>query len=154
MARVIAHRGNIDGPSKMENAPSHIDTAVNAGFDVEIDVWGVNGKLLLGHDEPKYSIRERSLSEILSVAWLHCKNLESILTIQEKFPNANYFWHQSDDFTFTSKGYIWTYPGKELTSKSVLVLPELQEERFTKYDPYGVCTDYPFNYKKLFEKAL
>ena len=27
--------------------------------------------------------------------------------------SLNYFWHQTDDFTLTSHGYIWTYPGKK-----------------------------------------
>ena len=26
--------------------------------------------------------------------------------------NCHYFWHQEDDYTITSKGIIWAYPGK------------------------------------------
>jgi hypothetical protein len=34
------------------------------------------------------------------------------------------FWHQNDDFTLTSKNYIWTYPGQPYTASSVIVMPE------------------------------
>jgi hypothetical protein len=27
---------------------------------------------------------------------------------------CHYFWHQEDDYTITSKGFIWVYPGKPL----------------------------------------
>ena len=30
--KLIAHRGNIDGPSEMENHPDHIQKALDAGF--------------------------------------------------------------------------------------------------------------------------
>ena len=33
---LIAHRGNIDGPSEMENHPDHIQKALDAGFNVEV----------------------------------------------------------------------------------------------------------------------
>ena len=28
----------------------------------------------------------------------------------------NYFWHQNDKFTLTSKGYIWTFPGNKYSA--------------------------------------
>jgi hypothetical protein len=38
---LIAHRGNLDGPNpSMENHPDYIDAAINAGFHVEVDLWG------------------------------------------------------------------------------------------------------------------
>ena len=40
--KFISHRGNINGKNEsMENHPLAIQTALNAGFDVEIDVWFV-----------------------------------------------------------------------------------------------------------------
>ena len=36
---LISHRGNINGRSfKDENQPTYIDTAISAGYDVEIDI--------------------------------------------------------------------------------------------------------------------
>ena len=56
---LISHRGNIDGvkPTK-ENSPEYILEAISLGYDVEIDVWKVDGKWFLGHDEPEYAIQE------------------------------------------------------------------------------------------------
>ena len=59
---------------------------------------------------------------------------------------AHCFWHQEDDVTLTSNGYIWTYPGKQLTTKSICVLPELKKQNHSAC--YGICTDYPMIYKE------
>ena len=48
---IISHRGNLDGrkPGR-ENKPDYIQEALDAGYDVEIDVWMINNELFLGHD--------------------------------------------------------------------------------------------------------
>jgi hypothetical protein len=61
---------------------------------------------------------------------------------------SKYFWHQNDDITLTSNGYLWTYPGKKLTDKSIVVLPEFNF--YNKKDLkkcYGICSDFILNYK-------
>ena len=41
--KVISHRGNLNGPNKQtENTIESIKTAINLGFDVEIDVWYID----------------------------------------------------------------------------------------------------------------
>ena len=59
------------------------------------------------------------------------------------------FWHQVDDYTITSKGYIWAYPGKETSGKNtVLLFPERYPKiKFKSYD--FICTDYVQKYKEL-----
>ena len=52
--------------------------------------------------------------------------------------NIHCFWHQEDDVTLTSEGYMWTYPGKELTTNSIAVLPEEEIE----VEVAGICSDY------------
>jgi hypothetical protein len=48
---LISHRGNIDGVNQnFENQPNYIDDAIKAGYDVEVDIWYIGGKLYLGHD--------------------------------------------------------------------------------------------------------
>ena len=51
--KLISHRGNLIGadPGK-ENRPSYIKSALKLGYDVEIDVWNLNGTWFLGHDDP------------------------------------------------------------------------------------------------------
>ena len=54
---LISHRGNINGPNKdKENSLSYIQEAINLGYDVEIDLWVINGELFLGHDSPQYIV--------------------------------------------------------------------------------------------------
>lgn len=143
--KIIAHRGNLNGPDKaFENSPSIITKAISEGFDVEIDIWYTNNHFFLGHDKPEYLINNDFIESIKSVAWFHCKNLKAIEQLFLKFLNINLFWHQNDDFTITSKGFIWTYPGKEITNRSIVVLPELTNQDFLNNNPYGVCTDYPY----------
>ena len=52
--KIIAHRGNLNGPDpETENTPNQILKAIDAGFEVEVDMWfhGQN-RLMLGHDRP------------------------------------------------------------------------------------------------------
>ena len=59
--------------------------------------------------------------------WCHAKNIEALnLMLRE---GIHCFWHQEDDVTLTSKGYKWTYPGKQLTENSICVKPELSDEK-------------------------
>ena len=142
--KLISHRGNIIGPDvSLENNPSYILEALSLGFDCEIDVWQINNELLLGHDEPTYKTSIDFLSEHKNSLWIHCKNFES-LEYLNKNNELNYFWHQKDKFTITSKGYIWTYPGNVVGNKSVIVD---NEKKASDYQCFGVCSDYIETYK-------
>lgn len=143
---MIAHRGNINGPNpERENAPDYIQEALDAGYDVEVDLWHVDGKWFLGHDEPKYEIDPRFL--VNENLWIHCKNtaaldeIQMMMNVLSRLRKPNYFWHEEDERTLTSQGLIWTYPGKELAHLSIAVLPE----RFPDWDiskAIGFCSDY------------
>ncbi len=147
--KIIAHRANINGPnSKKENKKSSIKDCIDLGFDVEIDIRLLDGKLYLGHDIPEAIITKEELREIRNKVWIHCKNLKAFSffsQIQEEF---NYFWHEKDSYTLTSKGYIWAYPGEELSPECICVMPEINSSLITLKDLRnisiaGICTDYP-----------
>jgi hypothetical protein len=139
---LISHRGNINGPNKtMENNPNYVVSALNAGFNVEIDFWYIKKKLYLGHDHPQYLINANFLKK--KKLWCHAKNLEALVYLRKT--NYNYFWHENDSFTITSKGYIWTYPGQELSRFAICVLPEKFKWKKTKC--LGICSDFIENYK-------
>jgi hypothetical protein len=142
---LIAHRGNIEGPNpNLENKPDYINLALNRYFDVEIDVWYLNKKFYLGHDEPKYRIDSNYL--INPKIWCHAKNIEGLHALLNI--GAHCFWHQSDDVVLTSKNYIWTYPGKKLTKNSICVIPEITQYNLNDIKKCaGICTDYPERYK-------
>jgi hypothetical protein len=143
---IIAHRANLYGPnSKEENRISSILNCLNLGFDVEVDVWNINNKLFLGHDEPQEQIDIEFLMN--NKLWCHAKNLESLQLMLDN--NINCFWHENDKFTLTSKGIIWTYPNNKLTKKSVCVMPEIQSIEIEQLkEIHGICTDFCFDYKK------
>tara|TARA_B110000037_G_scaffold25201_1_gene29507 strand:- start:133 stop:576 length:444 start_codon:yes stop_codon:yes gene_type:complete len=141
--KFISHRGNLFGPKpKMENKPDYVRNALRLNFDVEIDVFFKDKKFYLGHDKPLYEVKKKFLEN--KKIWCHAKTLETLSEL--KRINCHYFWHQQDDVTLTSKGYLWTYPGKKLFSKSICVLPEIKP--YKKYNCYGVCSDYIIRYKK------
>jgi hypothetical protein len=146
---LISHRGNINGRFEShENEPTYIDLAISKGYDVEVDVWFVDGVLYLGHDKPQYGVDFRWIRDRLSNLWIHCKNIESLYYFKECSYDVNYFWHQEDDVTITSKGYFWTYPGKKLTNNSIAVMPEIKE--FIDIEiSFGVCSDNIEKYKEL-----
>ena len=139
---LISHRGNLNGKDiENENNPLYIDRALGKGYDVEIDVWYENGKWYLGHDKPQYEIELDYLRN--KKLWCHAKNIEALNLMLDD--DIHCFWHQEDDVTLTSCGFIWTSPGKKLTEKSICVLPEKIGE--IPKDCIGICSDYIERYK-------
>jgi hypothetical protein len=138
---LIAHRGNISGPNpETENTISQLLYAIKMGFDVEVDVWVVEGKMYFGHDEPKHLVSSEDFYKVCNHAWFHCKNLESLNHFIKYFPTYNYFWHQLDDFTLTSNNKVWTYPGMEVGPNSIIV--DLEATDIRNYNNiYGICSD-------------
>lgn len=155
--RLIAHRGNMEGPNpELENSPDYIFKAMDHGFDVEIDVWGVKGEfqdeLWLGHDGPTHRMKDYFghfdyLGD--SRIWYHCKNIEAVVICNEQgHGGTNFFFHDSDDMTLTSRGQFWTYPNKPLLSNnSICVMPELNNQEVPEYI-FGVCSDFVMKYVK------
>ena len=136
----ISHRGNINGSVKeLENSPDYLFKAISYGFEVEVDVWVIDGLIYFGHDLPQYSIDKDTFDKLLDKSWFHCKNLNALNYFFKNYPNHKFFWHQEDDYTITSNGYIWTYPNKEVCNRTILV-------HLNKYIgnelPYGICSDY------------
>jgi len=136
---VISHRGNTNGVNvSLENNPVHINNLLKNNIQVEIDVWFKDGNILLGHDEPLYVVNFEFLKQ--DGLWCHAKNLDALHYMLEQ-NIKNCFWHQEDDYTLTSSGYIWTYPNKFLTDKSIIV-DTTERWRERNYNCYGVCVDY------------
>jgi len=141
----ISHRGNIDGKKPhLENKPKYIDDTLNLGYDVEIDVWVIDGVILLGHDEPQYGITQHWLNERYEKLWIHCKNIEAIEWFNS-IDGFHYFWHEEDTLTLTSKGVIWAYPGKQPIKKSIAVMPERGNDDVSNC--MGICSDVIKKYK-------
>lgn len=141
----ISHRGNIDGRViNAENSPEQILFALSQGFEVEIDVWFVDDSFYLGHDEPLYLVEESFLEN--DKFWCHAKNEESFYKMLSN-QRIHSFWHQTDDFTLTSKGIPWVFPGKKISENSIWVLPEKTPYKNIILNCLGICSDYISRYK-------
>jgi len=142
---LISHRGNITGKIKeRENTKEYILEALGAGYDVEIDLWFQDGSLFLGHDQADHAIDYDFLTE--KGLWIHCKNIPALEFLKDKGNPNNYFFHDIDETTLTSKGLFWTYPGKQLTKWSIAVMPEMAPFENLEIAA-GVCSDFIEKYK-------
>lgn len=135
--KLISHRGNTKGPSKeLENSPGLIERAISKGFDVEVDVWYVDGKFMLGHDQPTFEMGSYWLYH--PKLWRHAKNLAALRRMLSA--GVHCFWHENDARTLTSQGYVWTFPGVEYDDRSVIVIQGQPPEKTPNV--YGICSDY------------
>ena len=144
--RLIAHRGNINGRNKKrENEIVYILEALNLGYDAEIDIRYSRSKndYFLGHD----IMQEKCPKELLfnNKTWVHAKDIITFKNLLDQ-KVSNTFFHNNDDVVLTSSGFLWTYPGKELTEISIQVMPEYVNERFSSLC-YGICSDVISNYQ-------
>ena len=145
----ISHRGNVNGiNTKYENHPNFIMSALKMGYHVEVDVRIKNNKFFLGHDEPIYNVNSKFLTN--RKIWCHAKSSDALFALKKI--KAHYFWHQNDDYTLTSKGFAWTYPGKKLFNNSICVLPEWFKEINIDYQFKGICSDYIQKYYNEYHK--
>lgn len=140
---LISHRGNILGPNKRdENRPDYVEHAMlDKGFDVEVDVWMVGNRYYLGHDAPTHMVNWSFLED--ERLWCHAKNTEALFGLLEM--GLHCFFHGKDDVTLTSRGFLWTYPGKKLSRLSIAVMPESfvnGADWIKDRDMAGVCSDY------------
>jgi len=143
---LISHRGNTNGRfESYENEPSYIDKAMSIGYDVEIDVWFINGQLFLGHDNPQYGVDFRWFRDRISRIWVHCKNIEAVNFFRECQYEFNYFWHENDTITLTSFNFIWAFPGKQPIRESIAVMPEINNDDTSAC--IGICSDFIERYK-------
>ena len=137
---IISHRGNLEGSNaELENNPLHIKKVIDK-FDVEIDVWFVDKKWYLGHDKPQYQVSFDFFNDRM---WLHCKNLEACSEMNNT--SLNWFWHENDKVTLTSKKYIWAHP--DVYVRDGITVEFGFNDKLPEFI-LGVCTDYPEKYNE------
>ena len=157
--KIISHRGNLTGSNPIrENSIDYIEDAIAEGFDVEIDLRVEDNDCYLGHDDPQYCVTMEWLRKYKDVLWIHCKNREALEKLSTSMVEFNYFWHERDCYTLTSKGIGWVLIGQYPYSKSVIVLPEsislYSFPHGIEYiqQSYGICTDNALFYKQFLWK--
>jgi hypothetical protein len=137
--KYISHRGNLTevNPAR-ENSPDYLLEAIAADFDVEVDVWFVDGKIMLGHDAPTYEVDLNFIKN--ERFWCHAKNAEAL-----EFMLANSvhcFWHENDQRVLTSRGYVWTYPYKQIINNAVVVILDKELDYAYVSRAVAVCGDF------------
>jgi hypothetical protein len=139
----IAHRGNFEGRNtERENDPGYVYTALNSGYNVVVDVWLIDKIWYLGHSFPKVAIDISWIQD--NRIWVHAKNLEGYVSLYNN-PKVHVFWHDKDEYVFTSKGIKWANVGVE-TNDGIMFLPEHDEIvaakiRDNDISPLGVCSN-------------
>lgn len=145
--KIISHRGNINGVyKKKENKVDQIEKALTK-FDCEIDIWFWKKNIYLGHDKPESKIDIKFLFKHTNKLWIHAKNKEIIKVISKT--NLNWFWHENDKMTLTSKNVIWAYPNNYFYNGITVI--ENIEIKFPRYI-MGICTDNPCFFEKKYEQ--
>jgi len=140
--KIISHRGNIYGRNhNMENNPIYIEDAINLGYDVECDLRYNNNMFYLGHDEPQYPIELSWLLSYKNNLWIHCKDIESIEMLSNS--DLNYFWHDVDLLTITSKNIKWCLPNIFIKDAITVTYDYIKTPDYI----LGVCTDNPLKFK-------
>ncbi len=106
----IAHRGNLNGADpERENTPAYIQKALDAGFDVEVDIWYKDDLLWLGHDKPLITLPGSFYFH--RKIWFHAKDIKTFAFLAEGA--ANCFFHENDPVVLTTRGYLWVHPAHE-----------------------------------------
>jgi hypothetical protein len=143
--KIISHRGNINGPlPEKENRPSYIDSAIQLGYEVEVDLRIVNNEFWLGHDTSQYKIDITWMRLRKDNIWFHCKDMESSIRLLELNENFKFFCHSQDNFVLTSTGHLWVHDINEKINEKCIIPLLSTEEIILNNIPriFGVCSDY------------
>lgn len=145
---IISHRCNLNGVEKnKENNPKYLNEYIEKypKLFFEIDVWKVDNTLYFGHDEPRYKVSFKYMKNLNNVIF-HVKNLECLIFLSN-YTNCHYFFHKNDDYTLTSKGFIWPNikngSNPFLNDKKCIFL-SFSKNKIKHF--YHICTDYPLLY--------
>jgi hypothetical protein len=151
----ISHRGNTNSINEdLENTQEYIDLAISKGYEVEIDVWNIDGNLFLGHDEPERPVALDWLRSRKDKLWIHTKNrpaLEFFTSIKDGF---KFFWHTVEPFILTSNCLIWAHDYEPIEDDSLCIVPLLSLEQVQDAEVrewHAVCTDFPDQCKAKWE---
>ena len=143
--KIISHRGNLSGRlPEQENHPDYILGVVRAGYDVEVDVWCIGEKFVLGHDLPQYEVSASWLKDL--PLWCHAKNSDALegMLVQ----GIHCFWHQQDFCTLTSRGIPWCYPGNWIRGGITVVMDSYHPAIVIPDGVLGVCVDDPIEWNR------
>ena len=159
--KLIAHRGLLRGPSKEKENNLELlkNNIINYPFMInEVDIW-IDKKIYLGHEESNHFIDpdfliENSKNLILHIKHINSNNIYSSKYLDLLHNNCHFYSHDTDDFTVTNRGWIWSHPRLGVVPNTICVMPEtfisIYSDEFSSKLKLlsGVCTDFPINLMK------
>jgi hypothetical protein len=147
----IAHRALTNGADiYLENRLDILMDRIKCAQYSECDIWYINNKLYLGHDR---ATTEIDISALMTpYLLLHMKNreaLEYFLELRRSgIYNFNIFWHTTEDYVISSLEDIIVFPGKEIISHSIYMMPENDlSKRNSNKKISQICSDYKLETK-------
>lgn len=146
----IAHRGNTHGAQPtFENQISYLLDARAQGYAVECDIQVYQDNLYLGHDEPQQSFPVELMGDNKVIC--HAKTPEAFQILLDMRQHC--FYHENDQVTLTSQGYIWCFPGVHpRLNRSIWLDLHDQPLPKTASGIYGICGDRRSIMDELFER--
>jgi len=145
----ISRHGNLTGPFDKTPKLKKISTALEKGFDVEINIrYEKQDGFTIGNPRHSVKVEKEFLIDNQKNLWCHCKNLKALSECLVL--GLNCFSSEFDDYSLTSKLFIWGYPGKIIPG-GILVLPELLNQFPTTIKIAGICSNDIEKYKLLVE---
>jgi len=106
---LISNRGNINGPnSLLENTPDYIDSTIDQGYNVKIDLWYIHDKCFLGQDGPKNEVSWEWIIKNADYLWVNCMNTSTFSFLLENAKPLNFFYNKLDSIAMTSQGFAWS----------------------------------------------
>lgn len=136
---LIAHRGNYNSvqPDR-ENSISYLWEAIEAGYDVEVDIRCIDGEYLLGHDKPEHIITLAEIQELSPFAWFHAKNYEALVNLTNE--GHHVFAHDQDLWALTSRNIVWSHK-HQANPNGIVCMPDLETDIEIMRAAKGICHD-------------
>lgn len=139
----ISNRGNINGINQTrENNPEYVQEAMDRGFFVMVDVWLVQNKqLTLGNVKPKY-VTDLNFLQNPQIIARACSPATLTYLLDN---NVHCFYCDRSNYTLTSNGYVWTWPGSPVIPRSIVFMPEWfvgDVRKSATFNCTGVCSNF------------
>ena len=139
---IIAHLGNINGPSEHANKLAYVEKALKAGWHVCVDVVFHCGAFILPYDGGFSTVQGAFLSK--QRVWSRAHDPDTLDALCNV--NAHVFL-DTTGLALTSAQFVWTLPVNPLTPRSIAVFPESTESSWLENaEPAGICSDIPAQY--------
>jgi len=176
---IISHRGNLNGPSPLEeNTIKAITDAFALGFSVEFDIRYHDVDFWLGHDSAQERIDFYLLDELTNTykgnMYIHCKTIETLQHLIARYftprgmkqlfnsvVNKRWipFFHDSDDCILLNNNLIWAHPktkSRALYMQHETIMVDSDMKLFGNVTPEfrGFCTDYPISLNDSFIRGI